>query len=188
MQRRTEEITVLQPESTALVIVDVQGKLASLMHDREQLYLNLQILVKGARILELPIFWLEQYPEGLGPTIPEVAELLSGLEPMPKVCFSACGLEEFADKLRSGGRWQILICGIETHICVYQTARDLLADGYHVQVVADAVSSRTAGNRQIGLDRMAALGAHITSVEMALFELLRQAGTPPFKEIARLVR
>jgi len=107
---------------------------------------------------------------------------------MPKVCFSACGLEEFADRLRSARCRQILVCGIETHICVYQTARDLLADGYHVQVVADAVSSRTAANRQIGLDRMAALGAHITSVEMALFELLRQAGTPPFKEIARLVR
>ena len=179
---------MLQPEKTALVLVDVQGKLATLMHDREQLYDNLQILVKGARILELPIFWLEQYPEGLGPTIPELAELLPDLEPMPKVCFSGCGLEEFAQKLRSARRQQILVCGIETHICVYQTVRDLLVGGYHVQVVADAVSSRTAANRQIGLDRVAALGAQITSVEMALFELLREAGTPPFKEIARLVR
>ena len=186
--RKMDQITALRPENAALIVVDVQGKLASLMHDREQLYRNLQILVKGARILELPVYWLEQYPEGLGPTIPEVAELLTGLEPMPKVCFSACGLEEFAQKLRAEGRQQILVCGIETHICVYQTVRDLLADGYHVQVVADAVSSRTAGNRQIGLDRMAGLGAHITSVEMALFELLRQADTPPFKEIARLVR
>jgi len=188
MCERVGEIAVLQPESAALVVVDVQGKLASLMHDREQFYSNLQILARGARILELPIYWLEQYPEGLGPTIPEMSELLTDLEPMSKVCFSGCGLDEFAEKLRSGGRQQILVCGLETHICVYQTVRDLLADGYHVQVVADAVSSRTAGNRQIGLDRMARLGAHLTSVEMALFELLGKAGTPPFKEIARLVK
>ena len=179
---------MLNPENTALIVVDVQGKLATLMHQKEQLYRNLQILIQGARILELPILWLEQYPKGLGPTIPEVAELLVGQRPVAKTCFSGCGQPEFGQQLRASGRRQLLLAGIETHICVYQTARDLLAQGYHVEVVADAVSSRTPENRQIGLDKMAQHGAEITSVEMVLFELLREAGTPPFKEIAPLVK
>ena len=179
---------MLRPESAGLVVVDVQGKLATLMHEREELYRNLQILIKSARVLGLPVYWLEQYPEGLGPTVPEVAGLLSDLEPLPKVCFSGCGQGEFLGQVRSGGRHQLLICGIEAHICVYQTTRDLLAEGFRVEVVADAVSSRTARNRDLGLARMARLGAEITSVEMALFEMLRVAGTPQFKEIARLVR
>lgn len=179
---------MLRPDSAGLVVVDVQGKLATLMHEREELYRNLQILIGGARVLELPVFWLEQYPEGLGPTIPEVGELLTDLEPVPKVCFSGCGQGEFLRQVRASGRHQLLLCGIEAHICVYQTARDLLAGGYHVEVVADAVSSRTAGNLEIGLQRMTRAGAAITSVEMALFEMLRAAGTPQFKEIARLVK
>ncbi|MFH1568065.1 MAG: hydrolase [Gemmatimonadota bacterium] len=179
---------MLRPDSAGLVVVDVQGKLATLMHDREALYRNLQILIAGSQVLRLPIFWLEQYPQGLGPTIPEVAELLGDLKPLPKVCFSGCGDDEFRRRVRTSGRCQLLLCGIEAHICVYQTTRDLLAEGYHVELVADAVSSRTAANRQIGLDRAARLGAHITSVEMALFELLRVAGGPEFKEIARLVK
>lgn len=179
---------MLQPDSAALVLIDIQGKLATLMHRREELYRNLQILIEGIQILEIPIFWVEQYPEGLGPTIPEVADLLPDQQPMPKLCFSACGLAEFMEQLRAGGQKQLLLAGIETHICVYQTARDLLSQGYHVEVVADAVSSRTPENRQVGLDRMTRAGAWITSVETALFELLRQAGTQPFKKIARLVK
>ena len=179
---------MLNPENTALIVVDVQGKLATLMHQKEQLYRNLQILIQGARILELPILWLEQYPKGLGPTIPEVAELLVDQQPVAKTCFSGCGQPEFCQQLRASGRRQLLLAGIETHICVYQTARDLLAQGYHVEAVADAISSRTPENRQIGLDKMAQHGAEITSVEMVLFELLREAGTPPFKKIAPLVK
>lgn len=179
---------MLDRGNTALVLIDIQGKLATLMHDREQLYASLQILVQGARALELPIVWLEQYPKRLGPTIPEVADLLPDLEPLPKVCFSACGLEAFRSRLRDTGRRQLLLAGIETHICVYQTGRDLLAGGYYLEVVADAVSSRTADNRRLGLERLAAAGAQITSVEMCLFELLREASGPAFKEIARLVK
>ena len=179
---------MLSTDDTALVIIDVQGKLATLMHEREELYRNLQMLIRGARILALPVLWVEQYPEGLGPTIPEVAELLADQEPLPKTCFSACGLTEFQQRLAHSGRRQVLVAGIETHICVHQTARDLLDAGYHVEVVADAVSSRTAENRQVGLDRMVRAGANLTSVETALFELLREAGTPQFKEIARLVK
>lgn len=179
---------MLRPDNTALVLIDVQGKLASLMHQREELYRNLEILIKGAQILDLPILWLEQYPQGLGPTIPEVAELLKDQQPLAKVCFSACGLPEFTQALRASGRRRVLLAGIEAHICVYQTCRDLLDQGYQVEVVADAVSSRTPENKQTGLDRMVQAGAVLTSVEMALFELLRVAGTPQFKEIARLVK
>ena len=179
---------MLKKDNTALVIIDVQGKLATLVHHQEQLYRNLQILVQGARVLELPILWLEQYPEGLGPTIPEVAELLADQQPLAKLCFSACGQSQFQEKLRQSSCRQILLAGIESHVCVYQTARDLLDQDFHVEVVGDAVSSRTLENRQIGLDRMSRAGAAITSVEMVLFELLRQAGSPQFKEIARLVK
>jgi nicotinamidase-related amidase len=179
---------MLKPDNTALVLIDVQGKLASLMHQREQLYRNLEILIRGAQVLDLPILWLEQYPQGLGPTIPEVAGLLQGQKPLAKVCFSACGLPEFSQALAGCGRRRVLLAGIEAHICVYQTCRDLLDQGYGVEVVGDAVSSRTPENKQTGLDRMAQAGAMLTSVEMALFELLRMAGTPQFKEIARLVK
>ncbi len=179
---------MFKPDNTALALIDIQGKLATLMYQREPLYRNLQILVKGAQVLQLPVLWLEQYPQGLGPTIPEVAELLKGQQPLTKVCFSACGLEEFRQGLRATGRQQVLLAGIEAHVCVYQTCCDLLEEGYQVEAVADAISSRTPENRHLGLDKMARAGAGITSVEMALFELLRVAGTPQFKEIAKLVK
>ena len=179
---------MLNPDNTVLALIDIQGKLASLMHQKEQLYRNLEILIKGIQVLEVPVLWLEQYPQGLGPTIPEVAELLPGRQPMAKLCFSACGLPEFSQALRAGGRRRVLLAGIEAHICVYQTCREQLDQGYQVEVVADAVSSRTAENKQLGLDRMVQAGAVRTGVEMALFELLRVAGTPQFKEIARLVK
>lgn len=179
---------MLNRDHTALVLIDIQGKLASLMHEREALYCQLQILVKGAQVLRLPILWLEQYPQGLGPTIPEVADLLSGQRPLTKTCFSACGLRAFQAQLRQSGRRQILLAGIESHICVYQTARDLLDSGYQVEVVADAVSSRTAENKALGLQKMASAGAQITAVEMCLFELLQAAGTAEFKQIAALVK
>ncbi|NKB65838.1 MAG: isochorismatase family protein [Candidatus Latescibacteria bacterium] len=179
---------MLQARNTALVLIDIQGKLATLMHQREELYRQLQILVQGAQALELPIFWLEQYPEGLGPTIPELSQLLVGQKPLAKRCFSAWGQSQFQLQLRASGRRQVLLAGIETHICVYQTARDLLAQGFRVEVVADAVSSRSAANKQLGLNKMQGLGAVPTSVETALFELLGQAGDPVFKTIAKLVK
>jgi nicotinamidase-related amidase len=183
-----KELPMLNVDNTALVLIDIQGKLASLMHDRDALYAQLQILIKGAHALQLPILWLEQYPKGLGPTIPEVAELLPDQQPLAKTCFSACGLGAFTEALRTTGRRQVLLAGIETHICVYQTARDLLDDGMYVEVVADAVSSRTAQNKAIGLEKLLHCGAQITSVEMCLMELLRRAGSPQFKEIASLIK
>lgn len=179
---------MLKAHNTALVLIDIQGKLAALMHDKDALYAQLQILIKGTQALQLPILWLEQYPKGLGPTIPEVANLLPDQQPLAKTCFSACGLSAFTQALRETGRRQILLAGIETHICVYQTARDLLDEGLYVEIVADAVSSRTAQNKAIGLEKMLHCGAQITSVEMCLFELLQRAGSAEFKEIAGLVK
>jgi nicotinamidase-related amidase len=179
---------MLKPQNTVLVIVDVQGKLAQLMHDKEALFANLQRLIQGIQVLEVPIIWLEQNPKGLGPTIPEVAALLPDGEPIPKFSFSCCGNAAFMRALRGAQRANVLLCGIETHVCIYQTAMDLLALGYGVHVVADAVSSRTAENCHIALDRMRDARACITSTEMALFELLRTAKAPQFKAIAKIVK
>ena len=179
---------MLERESTALLLVDIQGKLAQLMQDKASLFGNLQKLVKGIRVLEIPILWVEQNPAGLGPTIPEVADLLPDLQPIAKMSFSACGEPRFVAALEKTNRRQVLIAGIETHICVYQTAVELLAMGYGVHVVADAVSSRSAVNKAIGIEKMNAAGAVLTSVETALFELLRVAQGDAFKAIAGIVK
>ncbi len=178
---------MLNVDETVLVVIDVQGKLAQLMHEKESLFENLSRLIRGAGVLGLPILVTEQNPQGLGPTIAE----LSGLLPprrIPKVAFSCCGEAAFVAALEAAGRRQVLIAGIETHICVYQTAADLLALGCEVHVVADAVSSRTARNRDIGLEKMKAAGAQVTSVETALFELLKVAEGDRFKALLKIVK
>jgi nicotinamidase-related amidase len=179
---------MLKSEQTLLVIIDVQGKLAQLMYEKEKLFESLQKAIKGARVLGIPIIWLEQNPEGLGPTIPEIASLLNGMKPISKFSFSCCGDDRFVDALNLLNRKQVLLAGIEAHVCVYQTAADLVALGYEVQVVTDAVSSRTKENREIGLQKMHDVGASLTSMETALFELLKTAKTESFKEIARIVK
>jgi nicotinamidase-related amidase len=210
---------MLEIHNCCLVVVDVQGKLAQLMADKETLFRNIQILIQAAKILEIPILWCQQVPEALGPTLPEIAQLLTGtgvegvppsnrrqslpptrsgddhdkrvwnpIEPINKASFSCCGEEKFNQGLEKTNARQVLLCGIETHVCVYQTAMDLLARGLEPTVVADAVSSRTAQNRQIALTRLAAEGAKIGSTEMVLFELLQTAQHPQFRQIAKLVK
>jgi nicotinamidase-related amidase len=180
---------MLTIDNTALLVIDVQGKLAQLMHQKEVLFDNLAKIIKGAQVLELPIIWTEQVPEKLGQTTPEIAELLApSAEPISKASFSCCSVQPFMTALERSKRRQILVTGIETHICVYQTTVDLLAQGYEVQVVADAVSSRTAANRQLGLERMKQAGAALTSTEMALFELLRVAEGDRFRQISKIVK
>jgi nicotinamidase-related amidase len=173
---------------TLLVIVDIQEKLVRAMHAREELLVRAQQLVQGARVLNVPILVTEQNPKGLGATVPEIAAYLSGVQPISKFSFGCCASEEFLRALRAGAARNILMAGIETHVCVYQTARELLAGGYHVEIVADACSSRTPENKQIGLDKMCAAGAAVTSVETALFELLKVAEGPLFKEILKIVK
>jgi nicotinamidase-related amidase len=179
---------MLDIEKCSLVVVDVQGRLAQLMYGREVLFKNIQILIKAAKILDIPIVWCQQVPDSLGPTVCGIAELLSGIEPINKASFSCCSDEQFISKLNSLGRQQVLLCGIETHVCIYQTAVDLRNRGYEVNVVADAVSSRTLENKQIGLERLEAEGTGLGSTEMVLFELLKTADHPQFKQIVRLIK
>jgi len=179
---------MLKVDNTVLVIVDVQTKLAALMHNREEMIANQQRMIRGAQILEIPILWNEQYPEGLGPTIPELQELLKEQQPLAKRSFSCCGNPAFVEQLKATGRTQVLMFGIESHVCVYQTTADLLTDGFEVHVVTDAISSRTAANREIGFERMLEMGAKLTSTETCLFELLQVAQGPQFKEISKLVK
>jgi nicotinamidase-related amidase len=179
---------MLKTENVLLLLVDIQGKLAHLMHEKELLFKHLQQLIKGIQVLGVPILWVEQNPIGLGPTIPEIAGMLPDVKPISKMSFSSCRNDRFLQALKNLNRKQVLIAGIETHICVYQTAADLVAMGVEVQVVTDAVSSRNAENKAIGLQKMRDAGATLTSVETALFELLKVAEGEPFKEILRIVK
>lgn len=179
---------MLDIEKCSLVVVDVQGKLAQLMYGRQALFKNIQILIKAAKILDIPIVWSQQCPASLGPTVPQIAELLADNQPIDKASFSCCGNEQFISKLNSINRPQVLLCGIETHVCIYQTAVDLRNEGYEVSVVADAVSSRTLDNKQTAINKMQMMGINIYSTEMALFELLKTAEHPQFKQIAKLVK
>lgn len=179
---------MLEAEESCLVVVDVQGKLAGLMGDKETLFANIKILIKGAGVLGIPVIWCQQYPQGLGPTVVEIAELLEDNEPIDKVSFSCFGDEKFRTHLAGLDKKNVIVCGIETHVCVYQTAKGLLKEGYNVEIISDAVSSRTLENKQIAIDRMRTEGAKISSTEMILFELLKDAKHPKFKEIAGLIK
>ncbi len=179
---------MLTTENSALVLIDVQAKLALAMHDRQRFLDNTIKLVEGSRILGLPVLWTEQNPAGLGPTIPEIAELLSDHNPLSKLSFSCCGNEEFIKELKKLNRQNMLVAGIETHVCVYQTAADLVDLNYDVQIVADAVASRTAENKQVGLEKCKQAGASLTSTETVLFELLKIAKGDKFKEIIKVVK
>jgi nicotinamidase-related amidase len=175
---------VLERERTALVVVDVQEGFRKAVGEFESVARNAGVLVQGARVLGLPIVVTEQYPKGLGSTVPEVAEHLERVPRLEKVVFSACR----ADGFDLHGREQALVCGIETHVCVSQTALDLLSEGVEVHVATDASSSRTAANRRVGLAKMERAGAVLSSVETALFELLGAAGSDEFKAIQGLVK
>lgn len=179
---------MLEIQRCCLTVVDVQGKLAHLMYGREALFKNIQILVQAAKILEIPILWCQQCPDALGPTIPEIEQLLADIEPINKAAFSCCGAGQFNAGLNKLGRNQVLLCGIETHVCIYQTAIDLLRQNFNVIVIADAVSSRAVENKQIALNRLAAEGAKIYSTEMVLFELLKTAEHPQFRQIAKIIK
>ncbi|MBN1627829.1 MAG: hydrolase [Deltaproteobacteria bacterium] len=179
---------MLKIENTALIIVDIQGNLALAMHEKELLFRNVRKLIKGIQVLGIPILWTEQIPQKLGPTIPEIADLMSGIHPVSKLSFSCCQDETFLRALKALDRKQILISGIEAHICVYQTTADLIDLGHEVQVVTDAVSSRNIEDKLIGLQRMRDSGASLTSVETSLFELLKTAEAKHFKEILNIVK
>ena len=179
---------MLTIENSILVVIDIQNSLARVMHEKETLVKNLQKIIKGATILDIPMIVTEQDPEKLGPTIPEISSLLGTLSPIPKSSFSCCGEALFMRELESIKRTQILVAGIESHVCVYQATADLIRMGYDVHIVTDCISSRTTDNRTLGIERMRNEGAKLTSTEMALFELLKIAGGDRFREISRLVK
>lgn len=181
-------ITFLEKGNTAFVLVDVQGKLSEMVHDSEAVLENLERLVQGLRILDVPIIWLEQYPEGLGGTNERIAKHLTALEPIGKMTFNACNNEEFMQAVEATGCQQLLVAGIEAHICAYQTAMGLKMAGYDVQIVADASSSRTEANREIGLEKLKSNGISSTSVEMALYELMVSAEGEQFKKLLKIVK
>lgn len=179
---------MLDVKDCCLIIVDVQGRLAELMYDKDFLFKNIKILIKAAKILSIPILWTQQQPQAIGVTVPQISQLLTDNEPINKACFSCCGLEEFNERINALGRRQVLLCGIEAHVCIYQTATDLIASGKEVHVIADAVSSRTKENKRIALQRMITEGVKFSSVEMAVFEILKTSEHPQFKQVIQLVK
>lgn len=179
---------MLNKDDAVLVVIDVQGKLANLMFEKDRFFKNVNRMISAAKVLDIPIVWTEQIPEKLGETVPEVKPNLEGQELLLKTTFSCCGGEGFNEKLKSLGRKQILITGMETHVCVYQTVLDLAKENYELHLVTDAVSSRIESNYHLGLQRIKDLGATLTSVEMSLFEMLKVALGDQFKQIIKIVK
>ncbi|QSX29438.1 hydrolase [Shewanella cyperi] len=180
---------MLMEHQALLLVVDVQGKLARMMHDSDGLHGQLVTLIRGIGLFDIPTLWLEQLPDKLGATSEELAcELRQRCQPIAKAHFSAWPNAEFRDALTLSGRRKVILCGIETHICVYQTCRDLLEAGFEVHLVADAVGSRTEANRQLGLAMMQQAGATLTNVESLLFELQHEASGERFKSLLQLIK
>jgi nicotinamidase-related amidase len=174
-------------DNTALLVVDLQEKLLPVIHESDRLIQQAAKLISGCRILRLPIYATEQYPQGLGPTIGPIAQLLADAPIHSKLTFSSA-LQPIITQLHQSGRTHVLICGIEAHVCVLQTAFDLAAADLVAAVVTDAVSSRRPADRSAALDRMIQGGIVPVSVEMALLEILGQAGSDDFKAILRLIK
>jgi len=173
---------------SCLLVIDIQDKLAPTMADTQMVIDNTALLLKAAGVMEVPILVSEQYPRGLGQTLPQLATLMPPDSKVEKVHFSCMGDDGFARRFRETGRSQAVLVGIEAHVCVLQTAEQLIEAGCGVFVVADATSSRTTANHQAALARMRADGAQIVTTEMVAFEWLERAGTPEFKEISALIK
>jgi nicotinamidase-related amidase len=179
---------VLEVEKSFLLVVDVQERLAPAVLDGARTIFACTQLIRAARKLEVPLLISEENPRGLGRTVGEIAALAGDAEIIDKVHFSCLADKDMRARIEAWQRPQAVIAGMEAHVCVLQTALDLLDDGYRTAVVADAVSSRTAANKQCALDRLAASGVEIVSLEMVLFEWLRTAQHPLFREILALIK
>lgn len=184
MSERNPAVAILKPERTALVIVDLQEKLLPAIAGQDRVLRNALLLLKLAEVLSLPVVLTTQYAKGLGPTVPPVLAAAPGIEPVDKVSFGCFGSDAFNDRLSTlGGRDQLVVAGIESHICVAQTVLGALDKGYTVHVATDAVGSRAEENRAIGLSRMERGGALLSSTEMALYELLGRSDAAAFKKL-----
>ncbi|HXX53735.1 MAG TPA: hydrolase [Thermodesulfovibrionales bacterium] len=178
----------LATNDSVLVVVDIQVRLAAVMSERQKVIGNSLHLIEAARILRLPVLLTEQYPKGLGPTVPEIKEALPSYEPIEKLVFGCCGERAFMEALYSIGKRKVILCGMETHVCVLQTCLGLIREGYTVHVVQDAICSRTKENHGIGTEFMRDAGGVLTGTETVLFQLLERAGTEEFKLLSKRIR
>ena len=179
----------LDAARAALVVIDMQETFRVAMADFDDVAGRIAAAVTGAQLLGVPVVVTEQYPKGLGRTAARIrAALAPGVEPIEKTAFSSCGAQEFVARLEQTGAKQIMVCGIEAHICVNQTAHDLLARGFQVHLLTDCITSRAAANREAGISKMRRSGALPSTVELALFELLRDARHEQFKAVQKLIK
>ncbi len=179
----------LRAEECALAVIDIQEKLLPPIWEKERLVRNSQLLIRLAEMMNVPVIATTQYAKGLGPIVPEIASLLPDTNPMDKLEFGCFGNGEFCSAVgRLSGRNTLLLCGMETHICVMQTALGALNQGMNVHVAADAASSRAELNWKLGLERMRDAGAVISSTEMMMYELMGKSGTPVFKEMLKFIK
>ena len=180
---------LLDIDNAILVVVDLQEAFRPVIHQFGQIVEQTTIMLRAAELLNLPVMVTEQSPQKLGTTVAELSSVMPrGVAPIDKTAFSSCGASVFTEQLKRLSRRQVLLCGIEAHVCVNQTAHDLLQEGYQVHALADCISSRTSQNREIGLAKMAAGGAIPGSSELALFELMRDARHEQFRAISKLVK
>lgn len=178
---------MLNKENTGLIVVDIQGRLARLVADNEKFVENCQALIRGVQLLGLPVVSVEQNPAKLGGTIEEIRGLLPE-QPIEKFTFDACEAPEFIEAISNSGITSWLVCGIEAHICVYQTANHLQSLGYDIHLVSDCVSSRSLANKDLALSKLSRLGITMTGVEMCLYELVKDCRATEFKGILNLVK
>lgn len=179
---------MLTPEKTALLIIDIQERILPVINNYQLVVDNTLKLIKGFKVLGLPIYFTEQYPKGLGPTTRSILDELGDLKPFDKMSFSCSGAGELFNEFKQKNLSQIVVCGIEAHVCVQQTVLDLIENNIQVNLAADAVSSRKEMDYRTAIEKMRDNGAEITTTESILFELLNVCGTPQFKEISKLVK
>ncbi len=181
---------MLEPEKAVLLVIDVQEKLCAAMNQDvlRQLTKNIGILLESANELAIPVVFTEQYVKGLGSTLPELKSRVPAASCYEKLTFSCCGNEAFVDQLEESGRTQVIVTGMETHVCVLQTVIELLAEGFDVHILKDAVMSRSSDNKQTAIEAMVLAGAVPTSTESVVFQLLKIAGTESFKKLSKLVK
>ncbi len=184
----TVERYSLDKEDSVLLIIDIQERLAVVMKEREKVVKNTQHLIELAKMVHLPVVVTEQYPKGLGRTVPELQSVIPDYKPIEKTAFNCCGEPSFLEVIRKIGKKKVIIAGMETHICVLQTTIGLLREGFIPHVVQDAVCSRTKENWKTGIEFMRNAGAVVTCAETALFQLLKVAGTDEFKKISQRIK
>jgi nicotinamidase-related amidase len=179
---------LLEKENTGIIIIDIQEKLMEVMGQKQRVFDNVIRLLELSKIFGLSVLFTEQYPKWLGPTLPEIVETSPSYDPINKMHFNCCDVEAFNEKLKSLGSKNLIVVGVETHICVFQTCVSLLERGYSIHVPQDAMSSRTDENWQVGLRLMEKAGAYITSTETIIYQIMKKAGTTEFKKMLKVIK